>query len=256
MGCRSAATCRTSYLWQESVHISGPIEDGKAAYAMQVLRAVLNWFGIKVPSNPLGRDSELPGRERINVPQARATSKPIPAEHIGNWWQALMQAANPVSRDYLAFLILTGCRVSEPKQILVDDCDLVAGRVVIRDTKNRKDHTILLSRQAREIVHRNVAGKQTTGHLFTLVDAKKTIATICKRCGINFSAKDLRATFASIAGGLVTAYVLKAMMNHAGANDVTGTHYVRVSDSDLRNGWQSVADYIDTCKASRPDETA
>lgn len=219
----------------------------QAAYAMQVLRAVLNWYGVKVPGNPLGRDSELPGRDRIAVPQARSASKPIPVEHLANWYQALMEAANPESRDYLLFLLLTGCRVSEPKQIQIGDCDLKSSRAIIRDTKNRKDHTLLLSRQAQEIVRRRMEGRGASDHLFSVVDAKKTIATICRRSCISFSAKDLRATFASIAGGLVTAYVLKAMMNHSGSNDVTGTHYVRVSDADLRNGWQAVADYIDNC---------
>lgn len=228
-----------------SVH-SAAMKRGErqAAYAAQVLRAVFNWFGVKVPGNPF--DKDLPGRDRIAIPQARATGAPIPAERIGAWWRAVDQAANPESRDYIKFLMLTGCRVSEPKQIRVADCDLVAGRVVLRDTKNRKDHTILLSRQAYEVVKRNAKGKKTTDNLFALDNCKKTIATIERRSGTKFRLKDLRSTFASIAGGLVSAYILKSMMNHAGAGDVTAQHYVRLSDTDLRAGWQAVADYVES----------
>jgi hypothetical protein len=42
----------------------------RAAYAMQVLRAVLGWHGVRVPGDPLGKD--VPGRDRISIPQARA----------------------------------------------------------------------------------------------------------------------------------------------------------------------------------------
>lgn len=216
----------------------------QAAYAMQVLRAVFNWHGVKVPDNPLSKD--VAGRDRITIPQAKATGRPIPAERIGEWWRTLDRAANPVSRDYFRFLVLTGARVSEPKNIRVVDCDNIAGRVTLRDTKNRKDHVILLSRQAAEIVERNIAGKKGTDTLFNIADAKKTRATIIERSGTDFRAKDLRATFASIAGGLVTAYVLKAMMNHAGTGDVTATNYVRMGDDDLRAGWQAVADFIES----------
>ena len=216
----------------------------QAAYAMQVLRAVLNWHGIKVNDNPLGKD--VAGKDRIRIPQPKATAKPIPPERIGIWWRALAQAVNPVTRDYLRFLVLTGCRVSEPKTIQVSDCDLVAGRITIRDTKNRTDHTLLMSRQAAEIVLRNTAGKDPDAPLFSLADGKKTIATVVKRSGTQFSAKDLRATFASIAEELVSAYTLKRMMNHATPGDVTGTHYVTKSDSMLRAGWQAVADFIES----------
>jgi hypothetical protein len=55
----------------------------------------------------------------------------------------------------------------------------------------------------------------------------------------------LRATFASVAEGLVSPAVLKRMMNHAVAADVTLGHYVAKSDAQLRAGWQVVADWIE-----------
>jgi hypothetical protein len=48
-----------------------------------------------------------------------------------------------------------------------------------------------------------------------------------------------------VAEGLVSAAVLKRMMNHAVAADVTLGHYVAKSDAQLRAGWQAVADWIE-----------
>jgi len=238
-----SGTIRTAY--QEALTHG----ERQAAYAMQVLRAVLTWNGVKIPDNPLSRDA--PGKDRIRIPQSKATGKPIPLERISGWWKALDLAANPPTRDYLRFLVLTGARVSEPKKVLVSDCDMIAARLTIRDTKNRKDHIVLFSRQVAAIVKRNIAGKKPEDPLFVLADGKKTIATIVERSGTEFRAKDLRSTFASIAAALVSAYVLKGMMNHSNAGDVTGTNYVRTDDVALRAGWQAVADFIEA-KASEP----
>jgi integrase len=215
----------------------------QAAYAMQVYRAVKNWYGFTVEDDPLGKD--VAGRDRISIPPARSNKQPIPPEKIGAFWRALDQAASPVARDYFRFLLLTGARVSEPKHITVADCDLVAGQVILRDTKNRGDHVILLSRQAREIVERHITGKQPTEPVFSIADGKKTRATIARRSGVDWRVKDLRSTFLNIAEELVTGYTLKAMGNHSNGGDVTGMHYIKKGSSVLREGWQAVADYIE-----------
>jgi len=62
----------------------------------------------------------------------------------------------------------------------------------------------------------------------------------------------LRATFASIAEELVSGGLLKRMMNHATGGDVTLGHYVGKSETQLRAGWQTVADFIETASAKVP----
>lgn len=52
----------------------------RAVYAMQVLRAVLNWHGVKVPANPLGK--EVAGRDRIVLRQTLGKPNPIPPERL------------------------------------------------------------------------------------------------------------------------------------------------------------------------------
>jgi hypothetical protein len=85
--------------------------------------------------------------------------------------------------------------------------------------------------------------------LFPVVDARKTLAWINAQTGTTVQGHDLRATFASIAEELVSGGVLKRMMNHAGGGDVTLGHYVGKSETQLRAGWQSVADFIEAAAA-------
>lgn len=216
----------------------------QSAYAMQILRAVLNWHGVNPEGSPF--DKAVAAKHRIAIPTARPSKKPIPNERLGDWWNALCRISSDEGRDYFKFLMLTGCRVREPMKILVKDCDLRTGRLSIRDTKNRRDHEVLLSRQAMEIVERHISGKKPDDTLFSLADGKRTKDAVVEMTGYEFRPKDTRSTFATIASRLVTVYVLKRLMNHSdSAQDVTGTNYVLASDDEVRAGWQALADYLE-----------
>ena len=120
---------------------------------------------------------------------------------------------------------------------------------MLRDTKNRSDHKLLLSRQALEIVERNRLGKEPDDPLFAIVVARKTLAWINAVAGITVQGHGLRATFASTAEELVSGGALKRMLNHAAGGDVTLGHYVGKSETQLRVAWQTVADFIDDAAA-------
>ncbi|MDT3679860.1 MAG: integrase family protein [Burkholderiaceae bacterium] len=226
-----------------------------ADYAMAVLRAVLRWHGVTIAGNPLGR--ETAGRDRIVLAPTKGAPNPIPPERVGAWWQAAgaMPEAQRATADAYRFMLLTGARSGETKGVTVRDVDLVAGRLTLRDTKNRTDHVILLSKQAQAIVERRIAGRKAGDPVFAIGDGRKTLRAINEKAGVLISPHDLRATFASIADELASAYVLKRMMNHALAGDVTGAHYVGKSESQLRAGWQAVADFLDAAAAEHVKKT-
>lgn len=232
----------------------------QAVYAMQVLRAVLRWHGIVVPGNPLGRDTA--GRDRIVLAPARGNPTPIPPERLGAWWRAAIIAPSRVAADYYRFQLLTGCRGGEIhgskrhgyEPIKVDDVDIEAGKIILRDTKNRSDHKLLLSRQALEIAKLHCTGRKRDEPLFPIVDARKTLAWINGIAKTAVQGHGLRATFASIAEELVSGASLKRMLNHASGSDVTLGHYVGKSDAQLRAGWQAVADFIDAAASSQMHE--
>lgn len=223
----------------------------RASYAMQVLRAVLRWHGVVIADNPLGKDTA--GRDRIVLAPPRGDPSPIPPERLGAWWNAARKASSRIAGDYYCFQLLTGCRGVEIHghknlgypALRVADVDLQGARVTLRDTKNRSDHRILLSRQALAIARAHCQGRAPEEPLFPIIDARKTLKAINAVAGTNVQGHGLRATFASVAEGLVSAAVLKRMMNHAVAADVTLGHYVAKSDAQLRAGWQAVADWIE-----------
>ena len=243
----------------QSIFLCHASED-KALVAMQVLRAVLRWHGVIVANDPLGRDTA--GRDRIVLTPTKGDPTPIAPERLGAWWRAARAAPARIAADYYCFQLLTGCRGVEIHgskrhdyaPIAVGDVDLVSGKIVLEDTKNRSDHKLLLSTQALEIAKRHCAGRgQGAEALFPIVDARKTLAWINARAGTSVQGHGLRATFASIAEELVSVGVLRRMMNHATGDDVTLGHYVSKSEAQLRAGWQAVADFIDAAAAQAAD---
>ncbi|KWW37657.1 tyrosine-type recombinase/integrase [Cupriavidus metallidurans] len=232
-----------------------------AAYAMQVLRAVLNWHGIKVPDNPLGLD--VAGRDRIVIPGPKSDKRPIPLERLGAWWRAACDAGmggevggGAEAAAYYRFKLLTGLRDGEGKGdkysdgVRVRDVDFAGQRIRLPDTKNRQDHYLMLSRQAFEIVKQQAKGKKPTELLFPVGDPRKTLDAINKAAGTNIPPKGTRSTFASIADELVSSTTVKAMMNHLDGKNVTTTHYIFKDESTLRAGWQAVADFIESRAAT------
>lgn len=221
----------------------------QAVYAMQVLRAVLNWHGVTVQDSPLSKATA--GKDRIVLPPTSGTPRPIPPEKLGPWWRAACSASAGgegvlhVSADAYRFRLLTGIRGIETKSILTSDVDIAGGRVVLRDTKNRTDHVLLLSKQACEIIRPHCEGKKPGESVFDVSDPRKTLATINIAAGTpQVTGHDLRDTFASVAEELVSGYTLKRMLNHANSGDVTGTSYIGKSEVQLRAAWQLVADFI------------
>jgi len=158
-------------------------------------------------------------------------------------------------------MLLTGGRGGEIKPgkysdgTLVRDVDLQAAKVIFRDTKNRKDHTVHLSRQALEIAQRHAEGKAPSDMLFPLSDPRKRLAAINERAGVKVSPHSLRATFATIAEGLVSYATLKRLVNHAAAGDVTSEFYIGMGEAQLRAGWQAVADFLDQQARVAPTPT-
>jgi integrase len=225
-----------------------PRGDRRRIYAMQVLRAVLRHEGVTIADSPL--DKTTAGAKRISLPPTRGNPTPIPPHKLGAWWRAAC-GIHTAGADQLRFQLLTGCRPGElgPAGLKVKDFDLRGERVTLRDTKNRADHAVLLSRQASAIAHWHAQGQKPDAALFGIEDAGKTLALINAQAGVEgITAHKLRHTFASVAAGLVPHFTLRRMLNHISGGDVAAQHYVGVSDAELRAGWQAVADAIEAAK--------
>ena len=225
----------------------------QATYALQVLRAVLNWHGITVPESPLARTTA--GRDRIVLATTVGSPKPIPPELLGAWWRAASKMASNEAASGCRFILLTGSRPGEvfgsehEPGMLVENVDLSGQRVTHLNTKNRKDHVIALSKQAFEIVKAHCKDKKPGQKVFGVLDPGKTLENINSAASVDgITPHKLRHTFASVAEELVSSYALKRMLNHTDASDVTGGHYVGKSETQMRTAWQIVADFI--CSAT------
>ena len=225
----------------------------QATYALQVLRAVLNWHGVTVPDSPLARTTA--GKDRIVLPPTLGNPEPIPPERLGAWWHAATNLAGSDAGDGCRFILLTGSRTGEvfgsehEPGLLVENVDLRGKRVTFLDTKNRKDHVIVLSTQAFEIVQTRCKGKKPSQKVFDVINPRKTLDSINNAAAVEgITPHKLRHTFASVAEELVSSYALKRMLNHSDAADVTGGHYVGKSETQMRVAWQTVADFI--CSAT------
>lgn len=219
-----------------------PRGERRQTYAMQVLRAVLRHEGVTIEDNPLARTTA--GRKRVALAPSRGDPSPIAPEKLGAWWRAASAVASD-SADQLKFMLLTGCRPGEAATLAVRDFDPTAMRAVLRDTKNRRDHTLVLSKQAAAIAYWHTQGKRAGDPLFGVADTGKTIAAINEVAGTpGVTPHKLRHTFASIADDLVTSATARVMLNHA-TGDVTQQHYIGISEAKLRAGWQAVADFIE-----------
>lgn len=162
-------------------------------------------------------------------------------------------------------MLLTGLRRREAAFLRWADVDLRRGTLTVRATKNKTDHTlpitqrvkaILAERQslliaAQELAQRrpNATNKAHADDLAQFVigleETRHQIALIEAQTGILVGAHDLRRTWASLADKCgVGGYAIKAALNHATTNDVTGTHYAQVDVDDLRQPMQKVENYI------------
>jgi integrase len=235
----------------------------RAVYAMQVLRAVLNWHGVAVEGSPLSKQTA--GKDRIILAATTGKPTPIAPEKLGAWWAAAttraaevrpgLEGAGNVGADGYKLMLLTGCRPGEifgsqfEPGLRVRDVDLVAGKFTLLDTKNRRNHTVMLSTQALDILRQHCADKAPDDKVFNVIVPRNTLIAINKAAGVvGVTPHKLRHTFASVAEELVSGYALKRMMNHADGADVTGNNYVGKSENQLRVAWQTVADFICSAK--------
>jgi integrase len=224
-------------LYQSLQQQRGPT---RAAYAVRVLRGTLNYQGVQLLDDPF--DRKQAGRSRIKLPRANRRERIIPQERLAAWWKV---ASAVPDGDYFQLLLLTGLRGGELSAMKIADVDVIGGRVVIADPKNRRPHTVQLSSQAQEIVERRVGTRGPQELLFDHgAGPRGSLAAIVQQSGVSFSAHDCRRTHASIAASLLPGYVVQKLLNHSAGNDVTAGHYVHLDETTLRAGWQKVADFI------------
>ncbi len=223
----------------------GPVA---ANYAMRHLRSVYNFVAAThedYPANPVA----ILTQARTWAPERRRR-RLVPAHDLPAWWAAVMEEP-PLARDFLLVALFTGMRRREIAGLRWENVDLRGRTLTVPKTKNGEPLTLPLSSfLARLLMERKllVGGspfvfptRSATGHV---AEVKSFTRRVGERCGVEFSAHDLRRTFITIAESLdIPAYALKRLLNHRAAADVTGG-YIVIDVERLREPVERIARHI------------
>ena len=157
-----------------------------------------------------------------------------------------------MQRDYLLLLLFTGLRRVEAASLRWEDVDL-KGKVLRIPAANTKAgrkldlpltdvvHDLLVARRRLGDTKFVFPANSKSGHL---AEPKFALRQVAKACGVEISVHDLRRTFLTAAEAAdISHFALKALVNHALGNDVTGG-YVQMTVERLREPAQRVADRL------------
>jgi integrase len=190
------ATCRV----KSKDPITGEIEYVTGMTANRILallKTVFNW-GISLDLcevNPAARIKKNPEKSRTRFLQA---------DELPRFFQALEKEDNEIVRDFILISLLTGARRSNILSMKWCDIFLERKEWIIPRTKNNEPQTVVLSREAAEILSRRKKDSKTDfvfpgegmhGHFN---DPKKGWKRLLMRAGIeNLRLHDLRRTLGS-----------------------------------------------------------
>lgn len=229
--------------------------EGAADNCFRTLRAVLNYAfedeeGGALYANPVTVLSSRKRKAWYKVDRRRTLIKnsDLPA-----WSKAVESLGNPITRDFLLFLIYTGLRRNEAAGLRWDQVDFQEGCFTIPDTKNGEPHTLplsdylinLLMKRKAEAWSDNPYVFPSNGKAGYLQEPKRAIDAVTVATGITFTCHDLRRTFATIAESLdLSGYTVKALLNHKQqVGDVTGG-YIILNVDRLREPMQKITNAI------------
>jgi integrase len=231
-------------------------ERGKA-YAnlgARTLRSVLNYASAKyetgkglsiLPENPIKRISQTRSWYKV-----KPRTGHLKAHQLKAWFDAVLGIDNDTIRDYLQFVILTGCRKAEAGKLQWTDIDLTDRSYVLRDPKNNRPMQLPLSEYLAAMLTKRKANSSSAfvfpgdGVSGYLVEPKRQIAKVIAQTDMPFTMHDLRRTFVTIAESLdISAYSVKALVNHKQGDDVT-SGYIQLNVGRLRQPMQAITDFM------------
>lgn len=234
-----------------------------ANLALRILRAVLNFAAGKYEAcrgqpllldNPTKRLSATRSWYRIDRRQSVVKSWQFPA-----WFKAINKLANSAEcnsppatvRDYLLLLLFTGLRRNEAARLRWSDIDLEHRTLRVTDTKNRQPHELPLSHFLFELLTRRKHAQPTAEYVFSypnqagyLTDTRPWSKQVIQQSNVKFMLHDLRRSFITVAESLeISSYMLKRLLNHKTAGDVTAG-YIVFDVERLREPMQKITDAI------------
>jgi integrase len=115
----------------------------------------------------------------------------------------------PDDADLIWLLIHTGLRLNEALSMKWNDVDFENEIFTVLNTKNHKNHTLPMTNATKDMFLRRYENDKKKKFVFPSsvkskqhLTASRTFARVCQEIGFDFTAHDLRRTFASVAFSL------------------------------------------------------
>jgi len=247
-------------------HISGkyPVQANKALDHLRLLwnytREESELNGVAFPAWPLANRRD---RRTVRNREARRTTY-IPPGRMPDWYHAVLRLPAvqqrgdaELARDYLLFLLLTGCRRREATALRAHQVDLAGSVLTVADTKSSEPLALPINSLLAEVLTRRLAVTDPGDLLFPLDDPRRFIELVRRESGVYFSSHCLRRTFITIAESLdISAYAIKALVNHTTVDRDVTAGYINIGVERLRAPSQLVADTIARQAGVYPDNVA
>jgi integrase len=222
---------------------------------MRYFRAVWNFAQDRdatLPSCPTKRFKRggwYPRRKRRGM---------VPAEHLREFYRAVLELSDPDSSAYILLLLFTGLRRGSAACLRWDydpeHCWVDFGLRTIRFpesmTKNETSFELPMSDLVYELLN---ARSRSSGWVFPgrhrgthLKDTRGSFKEISRAIGLKITPHDLRRTFTTIAEKSgISVLEIKALVNHKMPDEQTAD-YVILNHTELTEAAQKVADKIKT----------
>lgn len=163
------------------------------------------------------------------------------------WCQAVQSEAGTTGKDLFVFLACTGLRLGEARSLGWGDINHSTASITIQETKNGRPHTLPLGKRMMALIE---ARKGLYGESSPLVfpinerNVRKAVYKTVAKCSVEWSCHDLRRGFVSLATRLgISDRIVKRLVNHS-ESDVTGRHYIHLSQDALRPHIQAIEDAL------------
>jgi integrase len=225
-----------------------------------------------LPRNPVKTLSQRRKGAKARWNQESRRTRYIKPDQLKDWIAAVNKLPElhtrgnaDRNRDYLLFLITSGCRCMEitcnteaGTGLLWKHIDLKGGSYTLVSNKSGRPVVLPLTDWQIEILERRKKATKGKGGPFPLVAMRDSIRKVIAETGVEFSLHDLRRSFATYADNqYLHERLIKALLNHSLQQSPDGTTvqahsnqgdvtagYIQIEFERLRQAAQQITDYI------------